>query len=60
MVKKEKTRDGKREKKECKIMLTKTGENGKRRKEERELEEEKEGRYLHSGVQGSKGKNVRE
>ena len=35
-------------------MLTKTGENGKRRKEERELEEEKEGRHLHSGVQGRK------
>lgn len=51
---------GKERKKEYKIMLTKTGENGKRRKEERELEEEKESRHLHSGVQGSKGKNVRE
>ena len=60
MVKKEKKREGKRVKNEYKIMLTKTGENGKRRKEERELEEEKEGRHLRSGVQGSKGKNVRE
>lgn len=41
-------------------MLTKEGENGKRRKEERELKEEMEGRHLRSGVQGSKGKNVRE
>ena len=55
MVKKEKKREGKRVKNEYKIMLTKTRENGKRRKEERELDEEKEG-----GVQGSKGKNVRE
>ena len=60
MVKKEKKREGKRVKNEYKIMLTKTGENRKRRKEERELEEEKEDRHLHSGVQGSKGKNVRE
>ena len=59
MVKKEKKREGKRVRNEYKIMLTKTGENRKRRKEERELEEEKEGRHLHSGVQGSKGKNVR-
>ena len=50
MVKKEKKREGKRVKNEYKIMLTKTGENRKRRKEERELEEEKEGRHLHSGV----------
>ena len=41
-------------------MLTKEGENGKRRKEERELKEEMEGRHLRSGVQESKGKNVRE
>ena len=41
-------------------MLTKEGENGKRRKEERELKEEMEGRHLRSGVQGSKGKNVTE
>ena len=59
-MKKEKKREGKRVKNEYKIMFTKTGENGKRRKEERELEEEKEGRHLDSGVQGSKGKNVRE
>ena len=60
MVKKEKKREGKRVKNEYKIMLSKEGENGKRREEERELEEEMEGRPLHSGVQGSKGKNVRE
>ena len=60
MVKKEKKREGKRIKNEYKIMLTKEGENGKRRKEERELKEEMEGRHLRSGVQGSKGKNVRE
>lgn len=60
MVKKEKKREGKRVKNEYKIMLTKEGENGKRRKEERELKEEMEGRHLRSGVQGSKGKNVRE
>lgn len=60
MGKKEKKREGKRVKNEYKIMLTKEGENGKRRKEERELKEEMEGRHLHSGVQGSKGKNVRE
>lgn len=59
MVKKEKKREAKRVKNEYKIILTKEGENGKRRKEERELDEEKEGRYLHSTVQGSKGKNVR-
>lgn len=60
MWKKEKKREGKRVKNEYKIMLTKEGENGKRRKEERELKEEMEGRHLRSGVQGSKGKNVRE
>lgn len=60
MGKKEKKREGKRVKNEYKIMLTKEGENGKRRKEERELKEEMEGRHLRSGVQGSKGKNVRE
>ena len=60
MGKKEKKREGKRVKNEYKIMLTKEGENGKRRKEERELKEEMEGRHLCSGVQGSKGKNVRE
>lgn len=38
MVKKEKKREGKRVKNEHKIMLTKTGEKRKRRKEERELE----------------------
>lgn len=60
MGKKEKKREGKRVKNEYKIMLTKEGENGKRRKEERELKEEMEERHLRSGVQGSKGKNVRE
>lgn len=60
MGKKEKKREGKRVKNEYKIMLTKEGENGKRIKEERELKEEMEGRHLRSGVQGSKGKNVRE
>lgn len=60
MGKKEKKREGKRVKNEYKIMLTKEGENGKRRKEERELKEEMEGRHLRSGVQGSKGKNVTE
>ena len=35
---KEKKREGKGAKNEYKIMLTKEGENGKRRKEERELE----------------------
>lgn len=60
MGKKEKKREGKRVKNEYKIMLTKEGENEKRRKEERELKEEMEGRHLRSGVQGSKGKNVRE
>ena len=59
-MKKEKKREGKRVKNEYKIMLTKEGENGKRRKEERELKEEMEGRHLRSGVQESKGKNVRE
>ena len=60
MGKREKKREGKRVKNEYKIMLTKEGENGKRRKEERELKEEMEGRHLRRGVQGSKGKNVRE
>lgn len=38
MVKKEEKREGKGVKNEYKIMLTKEGENGKKRKEERELE----------------------
>lgn len=40
MVKKEKKRQRKRVKNEYKITLTKDGENGKKRKEERELKEE--------------------
>lgn len=39
-MKKEKKRQGKRVKNEYKITLTKDGENGKKRKEERELKEE--------------------
>lgn len=56
MGKKEKKREGKRVKNEYKIMLTKEGENGKRRKEERELKEEMEGRHFTVEYKEAKGR----